>query len=363
MSQKTNQSEPMRDQTDYQEDEIELIDLLRVIWKWKYLIIGGTLVCALAAMIISSVMPKIYRIETIIRPGLLSFRADGESVYIDTPENIKALIETGAFSKKILDNLDESNNPDFPGKLNFKVILPTSTSTLKINYDTAHTDQGIAILKLLGRFLTEEYGNLVGYFQNEIDKNINIENAGIQKISKMRRSHEINIENIAKRIHELETEIGFIDKNTGYLNKERNKLLSKGKDEGNILSVILYSNTIQQNLQLANDYKNEIKDLKLTKETELQQISELENEHQQRIAEIENLKIKKSNIQNVQIIQKPYSSKYPIKPKKRFNVILAVFVGVFAMIFLAFLLEYISRNKDRKYIQNDRLSGFPPSKK
>ena len=108
MSQTATQSEPVRNQTDHQEDEIELIDLLRVIWKWKYLIIGGTLACALAAMVISLIMPKIFRIETIIRPGILSFGEDGESVYIDSPDNIKALIETGAFAKKILDNLEES---------------------------------------------------------------------------------------------------------------------------------------------------------------------------------------------------------------------------------------------------------------
>ena len=68
MSQKANHSEPVSKQAEYPEDEIELIDLLRVIWKWKYLIIGGTLVCAIAAMVISSIMPKIYRIETVIHP-------------------------------------------------------------------------------------------------------------------------------------------------------------------------------------------------------------------------------------------------------------------------------------------------------
>ena len=108
MSQTATQSEPVRNQTDHPEDEIELIDLLRVIWKWKYLIIGGTLVCAIAAMVISLIMPKIYQIETVIRPGILSFSEDGQNVYIDKPDNIKALIETGAFDKKILDNLDES---------------------------------------------------------------------------------------------------------------------------------------------------------------------------------------------------------------------------------------------------------------
>ena len=320
MSLTANQSEPVSKQNDYPEDEIELIDLLRVIWKWKYLIIGGTLVCAIAAMAISSIMPKIYRIETIIRPGILSFGDDGESVYIDTPGNIKALIETGAFGKKILDDLEKSNAPDIPRELLFKVTLPISSSTLKINWDTPHVEQGIEILKLLGKFLMEEYGNLVDYFQNEIERDIKIQKAGIQKIGKMKRSHEANIENITKRIHELETEIVIIDKNTANLSNERNNLLSKGKDENNILSVILYSNTIQENLQLANDYKNEIKDLKLTKETESQKISELENELKRRLAEIENLRIKKSNIQNIQIIQKPYSSKYPVKPKKMLYV-------------------------------------------
>lgn len=93
MTQAVNQSEPVRSQTDYPEDEIELIDLLRVIWKWKYLIMGGTLVCAIAALVISSIMPKIYRIETIIRPGTLSLGKGGKNNYIDTPENIKSLIE------------------------------------------------------------------------------------------------------------------------------------------------------------------------------------------------------------------------------------------------------------------------------
>ncbi len=40
--------------------------------KWKYLIIGGTIACFLVAVIISFAMPKIYCIDTIIEPGILS---------------------------------------------------------------------------------------------------------------------------------------------------------------------------------------------------------------------------------------------------------------------------------------------------
>jgi uncharacterized protein involved in exopolysaccharide biosynthesis len=39
------------------------------------------------------------------------------------------------------------------------------------------------------------------------------------------------------------------------------------------------------------------------------------------------------------------SSTDPIKPKKKLIVILATFIGVFMMLFLSFLLEYISKNK------------------
>ena len=60
-------------------------------------------------------------------------------------------------------------------------------------------------------------GISLDYFQNEIDRDINIQKAGIQKVSTMKRSHETNRENITKRIHELETEIVIIDKNTTLL--------------------------------------------------------------------------------------------------------------------------------------------------
>ena len=68
-------------------------------------------------------------------------------------------------------------------------------------------------------------------------------------------------------------------------------------------------------------------------------------ELQTEMAQIDNLKIKKRNIQSIQIIQEPYSGRYPVKPKIMLNVILAGSSGIFVMIFLVYLLEYISRHK------------------
>jgi len=57
----TQPQQPNHIQHDYYPDgEIELIDLLRVLWKWKWMIILTTFVCMLAAGVVSFMMPKIY---------------------------------------------------------------------------------------------------------------------------------------------------------------------------------------------------------------------------------------------------------------------------------------------------------------
>ena len=100
---------------DQYEDEIELMDYLKVLWKWKYLILVGTLVCVVAAAVISLNMTKIYGITTVLQPGMLKATEDGKIVYIDSPENIKAVIETGALNGAVLkdikfpDKEDEAN--------------------------------------------------------------------------------------------------------------------------------------------------------------------------------------------------------------------------------------------------------------
>ncbi len=341
------QSKSLKYETEKPEDEIELIDLLRVIWKWKYFIIGGTVVCAVAALIISLSLPKIYRVETLIQPGILSYSDDGKSVHIDTPGNIKALIETGVFESTILKNLTESSDAHPPKILRVEVEMPNGSNMIKIMYETSRIEQGIEILNHFGESLMAEYSSVVQFFKNKIDRELNMAEAEIEKNKAIKSSHENNVSNIEKRIYDLRTELSSVTANTDYLKKERNELLSKDKSESNILSAILYSNTIQQNLQLENEYENEIKDLQLNKEEELQITSDLKNAIKKQLAVMDGLKIKKSNINNVKILRKPYVTPSPVKPRIYLNVAVASFIGLFTMTFLAFFIEYISRHRGR----------------
>ncbi len=329
------------------EDEIELIDILRVIWKWKYLILAGTLFCALSAAIISFYMPKVYSIDMVLRPGVLTIREDGNNVYIDSEQNIKAMIEAGTFNNQVLKNINNPNSDDMPKSLKFKISIPKQSNTLKVSYDTSNIDQGLHILNDMRKLLLERYSKVVKYYQNEYAMKLDLKKAEIRKVKANKQYYENNVKNLEKRINELKSEIEIISNNTNYLVKERNKFLSKNVNENSILSALLYSNTIQQNLELANIYKNEINKYKLKREEELLKSKESENKTTMLLNEIENLEFKKNSIQNIQILQPPTSSTFPIKPKKKLIVALASTAGLFLMMFLSFFLEYISKNKSR----------------
>ena len=328
-------------------EEIELIDFLRVVWKWKYLIVVGTLLFSVMVGIISLRMTKIYRVDLVLRPGILRISDNGRNTYIDSPTNIKALIETGIFNRGILASVKSGNEGNLPKSLSFGINIPKNSDALKISYDTAEIEAGKRILSVLAELMIDRYSKIVDYYRSDYQKEINIKETEISNFKASAQSSKEKIKNIQVRINELKSEVQFINNNTGTLMKERDKLIAD-KETNNILSSILYTNTIQQNLTLANTYKNDINTYNGYMHEEKVALEEHLNKVLALQAEIKNLEFKKGSIQNIQVIQPPTPSTFPIKPNKKRNVIFATMLGLFTMVFLAFFLEYIARHKTIK---------------
>ncbi|GAI67470.1 unnamed protein product [marine sediment metagenome] len=101
MTQQESNQKPYRD--DYpHEDEINLIDYLRVIWKRKWLIIGGTFICFILASIISLQMPKIYTISMLVKPGIIGVKDNGNYTYMDFMGNAGSKINEGLYNNEII---------------------------------------------------------------------------------------------------------------------------------------------------------------------------------------------------------------------------------------------------------------------
>jgi len=124
-----NQNPTQPQQPFYPEDEIELMDLLRVLWKWKRLIILITFVCMVIAGVAAFRMPKIYEVSMIIGPGVLGMKDDGTPIVTDL-ENMKGKIENGVYNTRIVKKM---NLDPFKTNLKFKVINPKGTKFNRIS--------------------------------------------------------------------------------------------------------------------------------------------------------------------------------------------------------------------------------------
>ena len=336
----------MNDDSAKIKDEIELIDFLQIMWKWKYFIGIGTFLFAVIAAIISLQMTKIYGVDMVLRPGILRIGESGKNTYIDSPANIQALIETGTCDEEILNTLKTEHEENLPRTLSFGVTVPKNSDAVIISYETPDSDQGIKILKLLSESLMKKYRELVEYYQNEYKDKIDIKEIEITGYIAAAQTSKENIKNIQRRINELKSEVQLINDNTISLLKERDKLIAQ-RNNDNVLTSILYTNTIQQNLALANTYKNEINTYNIDIQQEKMKLESNQNKIKSLQVEIKSFEFIKDSIQNIQIIQPPTRSPRVIKPKKKLNVLIATFVGIFTMLFFALLLEYVSKHKKK----------------
>jgi len=347
-------------QYDPYEDEIELMDYLKVLWKWKYLILVGAFACALVAGIVSFNMTKIYETKMVIAPGILKIDESGKRLYIDSLQNIQTMIDSGSFTGQILEGMEKPVEGDLPKDLLFKVATPKGLNALQISYETAEKKQGLQILSDLGNLLQEKFRTVVTYYQQEYEmekdqKSNEIGKLGsdIDNIKAGIKTNELNIEDLKQRETEVESEIGLLGKNTELLISERNKFLSNRKTDDNILSALLYSNTIQESIaylntlrSTTNSIKSNINQTRLAIENAKNKIKDLESQKRLIQENIANIEFKKNTIQNIQILQPPKSSLGPVKPKKKLNVLLAGVIGLFLTVFLAFFIEYISKHKE-----------------
>lgn len=330
------------------EDEIELMDLLKVLWKWKYLIIAGTLFCAIAAAVVSLTMTKVWGVSTALQPGMVKVMDDGKTVYIDSPENIKTVIESGALNGAVLTDVRFPEGKEQPESVSFKVTVPKNTNAVEVVYETPYRDIGLHILKNLNQGLVERYARMVAYHREKFDMEIDQRMAAIEDQKAILDATKREIQILDKTIDELEKEIRLINENTTSLIQQREKFVSNHVDTQNVLSAILFTNTIQQNMALDKTSRDDLKQYRSDREALSLQLQTTQNKIKSLENEIKSIEFKKQSIQNIQVLKAPRPSEAPIKPKTRLNVLLAGVVGLFLTVFLSFFVEYISKYRARE---------------
>ncbi|MBC8434276.1 MAG: hypothetical protein H8D96_20395, partial [Desulfobacterales bacterium] len=176
MTDQPQQHEPAHHRVEmHPEDEIELMDYLLVLWKWKYLILAGTFAFALTAAIINFInwkqQPTMYRTNIVLQPGILKIDETGKKLYFDSPENIKALIQN-ELKYKVFDNIKTSNNTNLSNLIDFQVDIPQGSNIINVSLVSSLADEGATKLNYLIKALSAEFANKIKFKQEGYEKEI-----------------------------------------------------------------------------------------------------------------------------------------------------------------------------------------------
>ncbi|HDZ27691.1 MAG TPA: hypothetical protein ENH65_14425, partial [Candidatus Aminicenantes bacterium] len=254
------------------EDEFVLMDYLNVIWKRKWLIVIPTLFLVIAVGIISFLLPKQWEIDAIIAPGkfLIQDQQGGfKEIMVVEPKQIANQINEKSYDHLIATELN-LDIMDFP-KLKAENIRDTKLVHISIKENDV--DKAKMILH-----------SLFNRLNKELDKKIDVEIKGIdieiannknlikqKELDKKNKLGEVKLNQIEKnktrqemvsggnklkisedRVRSIMDEMKAVKKRIGELERLQREALAGEKEGISAISLLLYSNEVQQSLRYYN---------------------------------------------------------------------------------------------------------------
>jgi len=450
------------------EGEINLYDFVKVIWKRKFLITAIFLLSVAVTAVICYTMKPVWCVSAAVSPGVF-YDTAGNITSVDSPENVMALIQSGSLNSESMKSLNL--DPGLYSAINFKAQIPKGSNVINLTYETVNPEHGEkvvhAFLNKLSNFYTqkaidthkEKMEMAIEGFENEelkIDskkeqglnerKRISSDIQILEEKTQMKKEQGLNekkkISNDIQILEEKtqmkkeqglnekkkissdiqllkdkltllrETEISLnkqkqeAEDNSRKLMEQREQLLREtGKADP--LALLLYSNTLQQNIAYSNQLreslyrnkleqdaaKNEVEklevrlkeeDLKMKdfdakreiqnlmvrlKEEDLKmkdldakrEIQNLMVRLKEKDLEMKNLKtdilsqkakighiqLDSNKIQGIRVLQNATISATPVRPRKKITIAIAGILSLFIGVFTAFVVECVQTQKKK----------------
>ena len=307
---------------------ISLYDLIQILIKRRKLIILVFMVCTLSAVVGSLMMDPVYRIFSVLSPGQY-FDQEGQIRFVSSPENLSSIISRGSFHSLVLERLNW--DPEKPeNNINVQTDLPRGTDNVYLSIDSANTDKAREYMNGLIDYLFDYYGQRTRVITGKIKNSIS---ASEKKVKVLKETEK-----------RLRVQLEQIQANTADIITQRDALL-RDPGETETLPLLLYSNTIQQNVSYMDQlYKSleensmEQKNLEQTIDDLLLQLS---GSHEMSGEDV----LERGSFEGLVVVQEPTVEPDRVKPNRTLMVALAAVLGLFLGVFLAFFKEFWQSQK------------------
>jgi capsular polysaccharide biosynthesis protein len=375
---------------DYQEDEIDLIELWNTIMEKKVLVVIVTSIISIGAIAYSFLKAPTYEVKSNMKIGFI--RSDMKIGFI----NKKPIIEIDTLIKEL--RIVFSVNNKIKTKENFisKVTNISKNRKMKnfiiITTEAISNDEALSKNKMVVKYIQDKYKNIINNYINDNNNRIRDTENNIATIEKLENK------NIEKRLTQLKNkEIININKRIKFYNKSNipsmkrkiksyssqiakyKQLINKINKQTTSSSSFVDSSIAMAHYQdLILNSQNHIRDLEL-------QIQKIENEiipnlkldidrvnihndtfnkltnnfqlelllkKEKLIEKLIELKLSnsKDNVQNSKVIGKYIMHDYASGPNKKLIISVAFVTGLILSIFIVFFLKFIGKNDTKNII-------------
>lgn len=289
-----------------EEREVELTDYLNVLWKWRWLIVVGTLACVLVGGLITMLLPKTYQITATIDAGDVS----GERM-----KDVERLVV-----RLNVDNL-------FAGAMRASPMGQAALTAqfkkpplIELAVETESPGEAVKGLDQTARSLLDELQRIL---RAQEEGDVERLNALRDQINRLHAEEEM----LGRRIKELRQSLGN-------LQKSRSEILSRAGDPAWSLVFTRLSDEIA------------------SKESALAQVEEqLSSSLPMRVrdlqAQVDGVSHKLSAIRSPRLVGGPVIPRAPIKPRLKLNLAASFVAGFVGFVWLAFVLEHLEKARRR----------------
>ena len=366
--------------------DVDLTEPLLVLWRQKLFCVSILIGCVLMAVLYILITTPLYRISCQIRPGITSFDNRGRPVRSLRPEDLRAYFTK---TENWISYLPASRGKSLPG-----VVIKTNrgSDVVGVSFYWPDPAMGKTILEQVIKGAIKgfygEDGRGFRYYKKNLEQLLSntVQEIERLKIKQKRLTDQIaraksalavlkaELDSIKKNrnlteqsLKKLEKQLDDFSKNTRELFNYRHKAVDPRSQ--NTLSLLIYLNTVQQNIAYLNNLQRRIEDLRkelnrynssfvkkqadvdntLISIGDLKIIRDNEIIMKQKSLEgkVDTLKSQIAMLSPLEVISPPTSSSKPAKPRKKLILLLGVAFGVMLAIFLGFVRDFLTRNKEK----------------
>jgi len=284
------------------DDEIELIDLIRILYKRRRMILMCTVLATLLALGTSLLLPPKYNVSFLLELG-----HDEQGQAIVSPQAVKVAIENDAYGAALRKQLSLNAQEKFK----FSIQTPKNTELLYVAYTTSHPDLGLKLLQ-----------QLLQLIEVDVEKKLEQKKGRIANEISLARLKQ---DSFKQKIDLLTTQIKQQKQSVEDLNKTRQGLFTGSNSDP--IALLLYSNEIKN----CYEYLNQLNDKLTEKRSEVMEVQ----------VEIAMLRTTLDNLQSLYAYKKPTISEKPVSPKKALIVAVGFLLGLGSSVLWAFWREYL----------------------